>query len=70
MSQSSLWSILETCNVPDIDLLKSLYEHNTPLAVHISQTGMDIVNLKTEVKFNTGVGQGTVVSPLLFSLVR
>jgi hypothetical protein len=64
MSQVSLWSILETCNVPNMDLLKSLYEHTTVL---MSQTGMDSVNLKTEVKFNTGVTKGgrPLPSPLL-----
>jgi hypothetical protein len=29
MSQASLWAILEVYNIPDIDLLKSLYEHTT-----------------------------------------
>ncbi len=29
MSQSSLWAILEVYNIPDMDLLKSLYEHTT-----------------------------------------
>jgi hypothetical protein len=36
-------TILETCNVPDVDLLKSLYEHTT---VPMPQTVMDSVNLK------------------------
>ena len=29
MIQASLWAILEVYNIPDIDLLKSLYEHTT-----------------------------------------
>jgi len=29
MSQASLWDILESYNIPDVDLLKSLYEHAT-----------------------------------------
>ena len=29
MNQASLWAILESYNIPDIDLLKSLYENTT-----------------------------------------
>ena len=29
MNQASLWAILEAYNVPDIDLLKYLYEYTT-----------------------------------------
>ena len=49
-------------NVPDIDLFKSLYQHTT---VHLPQS--DMGNVK--ITFNTGVVQGGVLSPLLFSLV-
>ncbi len=61
MSQASLWAILEVYNIPDMDLLKSLYEHTTARQPH-SDMG------SAKITFNTGVAQGSVISPLLCSL--
>jgi hypothetical protein len=61
MSQASLWAILEAYGIPDIDLLKSLYEHTT---VRLPERGMG----SAKITFDTGVAQGSVLSPLLFSL--
>jgi len=61
MSQASLWAILEAYGIPDIDLLKSLYEHTT---VRLPERGMG----SAKITFNTGLAQGSVLSPLLFSL--
>ena len=61
MSQASLWAILEMYNVPDIDLFKLLYEHTT---VRLPQSDMG----SAKITFNTGVVQGSVLSPLLISL--
>ncbi len=61
MSQASLWTIMEAYGIPDIDLLKSIYEHTT---VHLPKRDMD----SAKITFNTEVSQGSVLSPLLFSL--
>ncbi len=61
MSQTSLWAILEAYGIPDIDLLKSLYKHTT---LRLPERSMGSV----KITFDTGVAQGSVLSPLLFCL--
>jgi hypothetical protein len=53
--------MLEAYNIPDVDLLKSFYKHTT---VRLPQGKVG----STKITFNTGVAQGSVTSPLLFSL--
>jgi hypothetical protein len=53
MSQASLWTILEAYGIPDVDLLKSLYEHTTVLLP-------ERVMGSAKITFNTGVVQGSV----------
>jgi hypothetical protein len=61
MSQASLTTILEAYDIPDVDLLKSFYEYTT---VRVPQTEMG----SARTTFNTGEAQGSVLSPLIFSL--
>jgi hypothetical protein len=52
---------LEAYGIPDTDLLKSLYKHTT---VRLPERGMG----SAKITFDAGVAQGSVLSPLLFSL--
>ena len=51
----SVRSTVKTYGIPDIDLLKSLYEHTT---VRLPERGMGSV----KITFDTGVAQGSVLS--------
>jgi hypothetical protein len=53
MSQASLWVILEAYDIPDVDLLKSFYEHTT---VRLPQAKVG----SAKITFNTGVTQVSV----------
>jgi hypothetical protein len=59
MSQSSLWTLMRVFNVPDVDLLESLYRHTS---IYLPTPE----GLGAQIKFSTGVAQGSVLSPMLF----
>ena len=61
MNQAALWKIMESYNIPDVDLLKALYEHSTVRVAPNDRTCATI-------RFDTGVAQGSALSPLLFLL--
>ena len=58
MNQAALWAVMRAFGIPDVDLLEKLYQHTTvkladdPAAATIT--------------FDTGVAQGSVLSPMLF----
>jgi hypothetical protein len=58
MSQAALWAVMRAYGIPDVDLLMSLYEHSTVrMALNDPQC--------TTITFDTGVAQGSALSPLL-----
>ena len=59
MSQTSLWSLMRDFNVPDVDLLESLYNHTS---IYLPTPE----GLGPPIKLSTGVAQGSVLSPMLF----
>ena len=59
MSQAALWQVMEAYGIPDVDLLKGLYQNST---VRLSPN--DTAN--ATIVFDTGVAQGSALSPLLF----
>ena len=61
MSQPALWCMLRKFNIPDVDFLETIYEHATVRLAPNDQSSATIT-------FNTGVCQGSVLSPLLFIL--
>jgi len=61
VSYSCLWTILEGFGVPDIWLLKNIYE-NSSMRVQVGGEGTAAIQL------DTGTVQGSVLSPLLFDL--
>jgi len=58
---SCLWTILEGFRVPDVWLLKNIYE-NSSMRVQVGGEGMAAIQL------DTGTVQGSILSPLLFDL--
>jgi len=58
---SCLWTILEGFGVPDVWLLKNIYENSS---MRLQVGGEDTA----AIQLNTGTVQGSVFSPLLFDL--
>jgi hypothetical protein len=59
MSQAALWAVMRAYGIPDVDLLMSLYEHST---VRMAPNDLQC----STITFDTGVAQGSALSPLLF----
>jgi len=59
MSQAALWAVMRAYGIPDVDLLVSLYEHST---VRMAPNDPQCATIA----FDTGVAQGSALSPLLF----
>jgi hypothetical protein len=58
MSQAALWAVMRAYGIP-VDLLTSLYEHST---VRMAPNDPQCATIT----FDTGVAQGSALSPLLF----
>ena len=61
MSQPELWDILRKFGIPDVDFLESIYDK---ASVRLAPNGCR----NASITFDTGVCQGSVLSPLLFIL--
>jgi len=59
MSQASLWALMKAFDIPDVDLLESLYKHTSIYLPTPEGPG-------AQIKLSTGVAQGSVLSPMLF----
>jgi hypothetical protein len=59
MSQAALWAVMRAYGISDVDLLVSLYEHST---VRMAPNDPQCATIT----FDTGVAQGSALSPLLF----
>ena len=59
MSQAALWHIMKEAGIPDVDLLENLYANSTVQLHEVGGTGATVT-------FDTGVAQGSALSPLLF----
>ena len=59
MSQAALWEVMRAYGIPDVDLLVGLYANSTVRIAPNDDKGATIT-------FDTGVAQGSALSPLLF----
>jgi len=65
MSQAALWAVMEELNIPDVDLLKALYANATVrLKSRRGEPNVDAGG--ATIRFETGVAQGSALSPILF----
>jgi len=61
MSQAALWQVMSIFKIPGVDLLEQIYEGTTAMLAPNNEESMTIT-------FNTGVAQGSIVSPQLFNI--
>ena len=54
--------VIQAYNIPDVDLLINIYENST---VRIAPNGEKCATIR----FDTGVAQGSALSPLLFLIL-
>jgi len=61
MSQAALWHMMNIFHIPDVDLLKQIYDSAT---VRLARNDAE----NAAIAFDTGVAQGSITSPHLFNL--
>ena len=84
LSQAALWSVMKSLNIPDVDLLQSIYERSTvrmpkpdarggnasTRGASLSEGSHTTPQVDQDegatISFDTGVAQGSALSPLLF----
>jgi hypothetical protein len=59
INQAALWKLMRRMGVPDVDLLESIYAKTT---VRVAPNDHE----SATITFDTGVAQGSVLSPILF----
>ena len=65
MSQAALWAVMEELDIPDVDLLKALYA-NATVRLKPGRSDSNVDAGEATITFDTGVAQGSVLTPLLF----
>jgi len=60
-SQAALWRVISMFKIPDVDLLEQIYEGATVRPAPNDEESATIT-------FNTGVAQGSIMSPQLFNI--
>jgi hypothetical protein len=67
MSQASLWSILEAYRIPDVDLLKSLYEHTTLFSLFINTLSLYLPDIGRKKRIHHGLPETHPFIHMLFA---